>query len=82
MTQNTDSTMFKFFESYSELLKKTSGYKLYVKLSNCWCINATKKAVKEVADSMKRNGVPFTGSISFTSGGKKTVQITINGKPS
>lgn len=74
-----DTTMFKYFNSYSELIKKTSGLTLTIKLFGAgWFVQVTKNNLKKVADSMKKSGKVFSGMISLSSGGQGWAQITMD----
>ncbi len=73
-----ESTMFKSFTSFNDLLQKTAGYSINAKLHGCgWCVRVTKKALKQVAGSMKKSNLEFTGKITMASGGHKWVQVEI-----
>lgn len=74
---NNNSTMFKTFANWSDLIKKCSGYKIYIELSNKYFIPVAKNDLKKVSDSMNRNEDKFCGKITFASGGHKYVQISI-----
>jgi hypothetical protein len=72
----TEPTMFKTFANRSELFKKTTGYKIYARLTNKWFVPVTKKALRMVAKSMEKNKEAFCGDIHFAGGGNKSVQVT------
>ena len=74
-----DSTMFKSFNSFSELSQKTANYSITVKLHGCgWFVPVTKSALKRVNKSMSKNNKPFTGTIDFSTTGNKYAQVTMN----
>lgn len=74
--ENLDTTMFKSFTSIGELMEKTISRKIYIKLSNGYCIHVLKAEVRKVAKTMKDNGEKFCGLITFCSG-KSVVQVEI-----
>ena len=76
-TQTADSTMVKYFGNISELLEKTSGLSITVKLSCGWYVPCTKKAIAKVAKSMLANGRTFEGRINMASGGHKWAQVEV-----
>lgn len=77
--QPLNSTMFKNFTSYSDLINKTSGLLLNIEIANVdWCVPVTKKSLKKVADSMRKQGHNFTGTITYAGGGQKWAQIKMS----
>ena len=59
------STVFETFKNISEFDKKTANQSVYISLSNGWYIPVTKKAIKLVAKSMKRENLEFVGDITY-----------------
>ena len=72
----TDTTMFKYFDNWSQFDEKTRGYNVYAQLTNGRCVEVHKSALKKVAASMQNNDEPFYGKITYSSGGHKYVQVT------
>lgn len=66
------------FFNYNEFCRKTANKKMFFQLKNGWCINATRKAIKQVYDSMKRNNKEFRGVLNSSQPDMNNVQIKID----
>lgn len=76
MENNQDTTVNKFFSSFTELTKNTTKKQLFVRTHNNYFINVSRKSIKQTADCMTRNKLKFEGEIVMH--GQHAVQITIN----
>jgi len=63
----TETTVFKSFNSLSDLISKIRGCNAHIELSNGWFVPVTKKAITQVAKSMIKNGLSVTGKITYLS---------------